>query len=885
MTTNELRKKYLDFFQGKGHKLFASDTLVPDDASVLFSSAGMNQFKDYLLGRKKDVTKAVSCQKCLRTGDIERVGQTPCHHTFFEMLGNFSFGDYFKKEAIEFAWEFVTKELNMKPKDLWISVYRGDEEAFDIWKDHIGVLPERMVQLGPESNFWPANAPMDGPNGPCGPCSEIFFDRGADVGCGRPGCDPSCDCRRFIEFWNLVFTQFDRRGVNDLEPLPQKNIDTGMGLERMAAILQGKSSNFEIDIFAPLVARARDVLRAVDNAPKTLSALYSIVDHARAITFAIADGVYPSNEDRGYVIRKLVRKASLAGSFLGMKKAFLYRLVDPVAEAMKAAYPEVDAKKANVMQAVLAEEGKFLYTQKEGATQLGFIAERLKKESRTVVSAEDVFRLYDTFGYPLDAIEETAAKYNLNIEKGEKFQALLKKQQEQSRQKSMFAGSIFNRDGLDIKDKSEFVGYKSFSAFVNAVNILRNGETVKDAKEGEEVLVVLDQTPFFAAGGGQLSDKGWIRADETEFEVADVLRNGAAIVHRGKVVKGTLRPGKVEASVDTVRRKAIARAHTATHLLQAALRKVLGDHVAQQGSQVDEDRLRFDFSHFQAMSHVETIAVEKEVNAMVAAASEVNIKVVSMEEAKKEGALAFFKDKYGDEVRFVAMGVFSKELCGGTHLDNTAGVGLFAIVAESSISSGTRRIEAVTGQKAYEYFRAMEETLEASSALLKVSPNELESAVQKVVEELQREKNNTGNLRREVLGSKLEDIFKSAKEINGISFLGHLFDGADSGSLLSICDEIKGRDSSIFIYLVGGAPSKRIFVVCAGEALVSRGITCDKFVNVYKNELGVKGGGRPNLVQGVVMAAGNDLFKCAEDCFAKFTQPKSLASKLRIKKA
>jgi len=481
LKTDQLRKKYLDFFVSKGHVLFRSDTLVPDDPTVLFTSAGMNQFKPYFLGDKKDIRRATSCQKCLRTDDLEEVGRTPFHHTFFEMLGNFSFGDYFKKETIEWAWDFLLKELDMKEKDLWVSVYKDDDEAYKIWKDHIGVPGDKIVKLGEKDNFWPANAPTLGPNGPCGPCSEIFFDRGKDAGCGKKNCDPGCDCDRFSEVWNLVFTQFNRVGQNKLDPLPQKNIDTGMGLERMAAVLQGKYSNFEIDILAPVVKEVRKLLNVDTKDPKATSLIHAIVDHARAATFAIADGVYPSNEERGYVIRKIIRKAIWAAHLLGRKKPFLYELPYVYAESMKEPYAELKEKEGVIAKVIHAEEEKFLSTLKDGENQFSIIVEGLKEDKKDTVSASDLFRLYDTYGFPLELSKEIAKDHNLGVDESG-FEKLLIQQQERSRKKSMFGEDIFKTEELKLKAATEFVGYHVLESESQIVHLIREGKEFESAQ-------------------------------------------------------------------------------------------------------------------------------------------------------------------------------------------------------------------------------------------------------------------------------------------------------------------------------------------------------------------------------------------------------------------
>ncbi|MCK5493946.1 MAG: alanine--tRNA ligase, partial [Candidatus Omnitrophica bacterium] len=705
MRTNEIRKKYIDFFKNKGHVLFSSDTLVPQDPSVLFVSAGMNQFKPYFLGEKKDVSRAVSCQKCLRTGDLERVGKTAYHHTFFEMLGNFSFGDYFKKEAIEFAWEFLLKELNLNIDDLWVSVYKEDEEAYLIWKDYIGVDKNKIVRLGEKSNFWPANAPSSGPNGPCGPCSEIFFDQGKNIGCLRKECDPDCSCGRFVEIWNLVFTQYNRVDVNKLEPLPQKNIDTGMGLERIACVLQNKKTNFEIDIFKPVVDFAKDLLQGKNKSfdiDKTLEKdnekincmINAIVDHIRAAIFCIADGVYPSNEGRGYVVRKVIRRALWRAHLLGRKTPFLYQFTDLYSELMEGVYPfdeysDIKIKKEIISKVIKAEEERFLLTLREGEDYFLMELEKIKRNKEDVVGASELFRLYDTYGFPLELSKDIADKHMVKVdEKG--FKNLLKEQQSRSRKKSMFDENIFKGGDTSFEGVTEFVGYDrcdSESVILRVIFLDKEDNSIQKDREflsdNDKGLIVLDKTPFYPEGGGQLSDKGTIETNNGKFMVEETLRINQSIVHKGKVIEGKIYcKDKVSVKIDFERRNALMRAHTSTHILQSALRKVLGDHVTQQGSFVDEDRMRFDFTHFNSLSKEEVGKIENMVNLLILKGDSVNKEVLSLEQAKEKGALAFFKDKYKDKVRVVFIGDYSKELCGGMHIDNTCQIGSFTIISE-----------------------------------------------------------------------------------------------------------------------------------------------------------------------------------------------------------
>jgi len=863
MLTNELRKKYLEFFKKKNHKVFLSDSLVPDDPSVLFTSAGMNQFKPYFLGEKKDVTRAASCQKCLRTGDIEEVGRTAYHHTFFEMLGNFSFGDYFKKEAIEFAWEFIIKELNIKKEVLWVSVYNDDEEAYGIWKNHIQIDEGRIVRLSEDKNFWPASAPSNGPDGPCGPCSEIFFDNGKLKGCRKDNCSPACDCGRFVEFWNLVFTQFNRVGENKLEPLPQKNIDTGMGIERMASILQGKTSNFEIDILYPAVRFVEESLKAERKNPQMISLINAIVDHSRAATFAIADGVYPSNEARGYVVRKIIRKAVNNVNLLGHKEPFIYKLVNLFSELMLEPYPEINAKKDNIIKNIKAEEEKFIP-----------ILEQVDEyvASKKKIEAEELFYLYDTKGFPFESIEASAAKHGTLLVR-EGFDKLLKEQQERSRKKSMFDADIFKKGEIDFKEKSEFIGYGCLESKSKVIRLIDDSKHDTDfLKDGAEGLVILDETPFYAESGGQLTDKGTIRTANTVFCVEEVFKVNETIIHKGRVLSGNLSKEIVTASVDKNRREALGRAHTATHLLQAALRKILGPHVAQQGSLVDEDRFRFDFTHFKALSTEEIERLEDCVNGYILNADKVIKEELEFEEAKQTGALAFFKDKYKDKVRVISIGDYSKEFCGGTHLNLTSEIGMFFIVNESSISSGIRRIEAVVGDKAFTRIKKIEKTLSEAAGMLKCAPEAVPDAIRQLQAELRALNEEIKHSNKEKISSKIADILKAKKEINGLNFLAFSFKDVEPSDLVFISDTIKKELGSVFLFLVSQSGDKNIFICSTTDDYIKNQVEANKFVSLFKVQLALKGGGRPALVQGVITDITENLLSKAEDCFIKFIE-------------
>ena len=864
MKTSELRKKYLEFFKKRNHTLFTSDNLVPGDASLLFTSAGMNQFKPYFLGEKKDITRATSCQKCLRTGDLERVGQTAYHHTFFEMLGNFSFGDYFKKEAIEFAWEFITKELKMNQKNLWVSVYREDDEAYNIWKDDIGVSEERIVKLGEESNFWPASAPSDGPNGPCGPCSEIFFDNGAGVGCGRSECNPDCSCGRFVEVWNLVFTQFNRVGVNKLEPLPQKNIDTGMGLERMAAVLQKVESNFQIDILAPVVEEVKSTLRVKDVSKENQGWINAIVDHARAATFAIADGVYPSNEGRGYVIRKILRRAQSAAQNLGLKKEFIYKLPDLFSDLMGEVYPVIREKKEIISKVIKAEEEKFLSTVDDAKEYRKEIINECKEKGINVIPAEKVFYLYDTLGDSLEAIEESASSCKMEIDK-KGFSELLKQQQERSRKKSMFDANIFKQGEFNLKEKSEFIGYNKLETKGKILKLFIDNEEAELIKSGELGLIVLDKTPFYAESGGQLNDKGKVSTKSGEFKVDKVFKAADAIVHQGSAISGEIKKGEVLASVDRDRREALARAHTATHLLQAALRQVLGEHVVQQGSLVDEDKFRFDFTHFNRLDEQEIETVEKLVEKFIAGADKVVKKKLSLEDAKREGALAFFKDKYHNDVRMVSISDYSKELCGGTHVNNTSEIEKFAIISESSISSGIRRIEASVGKdNSISLLTRRKEKGEAKKALDEKKKDDKAGVIKAIA-----------NQEGEFVSADTGDVI-GLDSIDGVNVLVRVFEPEASlktlasQAMLILVDRIKEKIGSGIVFIATCGCEKDIFICSATDDIIKKGFSCKKFISESGKGLSLTGGGNDKKVQGSMSSRVDDFIDKVKEAISKF---------------
>jgi len=781
MKTDEIRKVFLDFFSSKDHKIFPSSSLVPeDDPTLLFTTAGMNQFKPQFLGKITDFRRAASCQKCLRTDDLEKVGKTPSHHTFFEMLGNFSFGDYFKEEAITWAWEFITEVLKIPTEKLWVSVYIDDDEAYEIWEKKIKIERHRILKFGQKENFWPSNALIDGPNGPCGPCSEIFFDQGENVGCRRIDCNPSCGCGRFVEVWNLVFTQFnrleDKEGKGYLEPLPQKNIDTGMGLERISAVMQGVLTNFEIDIFKPIIKEIEKEISPLKSVEKSL--LNAIADHVRAVVFAIGDGVLPSNEERGYVVRKLIRRAVWNGYSLGINKEFLYKLVPIVTKVMHNPYPELEERRENISQIILAEERRFHDTLEDGLNILNSLMEELKKKNLNTLSGEDTFKLYDTYGFPFELTQAIAEREGFIVDK-KGFELLMEGQRKRSQEKSKLKKGIFIMDEEERKlEKSiisatKFVGYENFEVSTKVLVIFKGGRNVHEASTDEEIEIILEETPFYPEGGGQVGDKGLIIGEEGKVKVEDTLSKDDYIVHYGKVISGKIKVNdKVKASVDKERRLDIMRNHTATHLLQSALREILGSHVQQAGSLVEAERLRFDFTHFKAIEEEQLMRIESKVNEYIRRNDKLIFEIMKLEEAKRKGALAFFGEKYKEEVRVVSIGDYSKELCGGTHLNYTGEIGLFIITNESSIAQGVRRIEAITGRFAYQKIREKLSLLRNISSTYKIKEEDILDYINNLLGKIKTQEKELSKLKLKFFEKvELEELMKEVRNLDEIKLI------------------------------------------------------------------------------------------------------------------
>jgi len=849
MTADILRDKFLNFFKSKKHKIVESDSLVPrDDPTVLFTPAGMNQFKKEFMGFDCGFKRATTAQRCLRTDDLDKVGKTVCHHTFFEMLGNFSFGDYFKEDAILWSWEFLTEQLKIDKDKLWVSVYKDDNESYNIWKDKIKVPAEKIVRLGDKDNFWPSEAKEKGPNGPCGPCSEIFLDTGKAFGCGSPKCDPSCSCGRFIEVWNLVFTQFNRKEGGKLEPLPNKNIDTGMGLERLCALMQGVESNFETDLFKPLVD---EIVREVKiDTPDNREAICAIADHIRAVVFTIFDGVLPSNEARGYIVRKLIRKASLHLRSLGTKQSFLYKLVPVVSGIMNKPYPQLMLRKENIAQIVLAEENNFIATLNSSNALFKDKFEDLLQSPDPVLAGTVAFELYDTYGIPLELTRDWLDKHHIAISEQE-FIRQMEQQKNRSKIQSSMKGDVFASGNLylDIKD-TKFNGYKELLGEAKILKIIKNDAGHKKISQNDEAAIVLDKTPFYPESGGQVADSGFIIKGKNIFEVSGVKKHGKVIVHTGKVKEGSFKQAdSVKTQVDAERRMDIARNHTATHLLQSALRKVLGDHIRQQGSLVAPERLRFDFTHFKDLSDAELNRIEEIVNNYILQSTAVTKKSMSLSVAKKTGALAFFGEKYEANVRVISIGGFSKELCGGTHLDSTCQIGMFKIIQEGSVASGVRRIEAITGKYAYRKSKEEESTLAEICHDLGVPKD-------KVIFELEKRLAKVRELEKQLNVRKLDtvknsvDIFiREGVDVNGVRVIFKTIENADMDFLRKTIDAIKEKATNCIVALGSGAHGRALLVVGLTADLAAKGYDASKLILKAAGILGGSGGGRKDFAQ------------------------------------
>lgn len=837
----EIRQKFLEFFKERDHEVVPSSPLIPkDDPTLLFTNAGMVQFKKVFLGEEvRPYKRAVSCQKCMRAGgkhnDLENVGYTARHHTFFEMLGNFSFGDYFKEEAIAYAWEFVTKELSLPKERLYATVFKEDEEAVELWKKIAGFSEERIIRLGEKDNFW-----MMGDTGPCGPCSEIIYDQGEAFSCGRPDCKPGCDCDRYLEIWNLVFMQYERFPDGTLKPLPKPSIDTGMGLERITAVVQGVPSNYDTDLFAGLMKALSDLTgRAFKENKDTEVAFRVIADHIRASVFLISEGIMPSNEGRGYVLRRIIRRAERFGKTLGLKEPFLYKLVDPVVSEYGDIYPEVREGKEVVEKVLKIEEERFLETLNFGLEILEREVERLRSREEKIIPGELLFRLYDTYGFPYDLVRDYVLPLGFELDLAG-FEALREKAREESRKS--WRGAL-ERVPEEIK---KLVQEGVQTLFVGYDELKTKGKIV--ALVGE--YLITDITPFYPEGGGQVADKGFITGKEGKAEVIDVQKVGEVIYHKIKVLSGKFEIGEeVELEVERIRRAHTARHHTATHLLHAALRKVLGNHVRQAGSLVEPERLRFDFTHFQALKEEELKEVEKLVNTWILENYPLEIKWVEREEAETLGALAFFEEKYGEIVRVVKIDEISCELCGGTHVRSTGEIGFLKILSESSVASGVRRIEAVAGLKAYEYLLALEERIKNLSIKLKTSPKDLEKRVEDLLAEIANLQREIKSLRTRDLRSELEGKLKEVSEVNGVKFLVAKFRTEKMEELREYGDFFKNKLGSGIFFLIGEREGDNL-AVCMITKDLSERFKAGEIFKALQRDLELKGGGRSELAQG-----------------------------------
>jgi len=871
MQTDILREKFLSFFKSRKHKIVDSDSLIPrDDPTVLFTPAGMNQFKREFLRLDSGFLRAATAQRCLRTDDLDKVGKTSGHHTFFEMLGNFSFGDYFKEEAIAWAWEFLTEELKIEKERLWVSVYKDDDEAYKIWKDDIKVTKEKIIKLGDKENFWPSEAKAKGPNGPCGPCSEIFFDQGTNVGCKKPDCNPSCNCDRFVEVWNLVFTQFNRKDGGILEPLPKKNIDTGMGLERLAAVMQGVKSNFETDLFKPLI---KEIVSSIEYRVSSINnaSVYAIADHIRAIVFAIYDGVSPSNEGRGYVVRKIIRKSILHLRSLDLKQPFLYRLVPVLSEIMKQPYPELAQRRENIAEIILSEEKSFINTLNSSDTLL-------KEKFRGKTDAETVgkiaFQLYDTYGLPQEITKDWLDKQGMKISQGA-FNRELETQKQRSKSQSAMKGDVFSVKGLGLSGKeTKFLGYKECQTSAKILKITKDGQEVKKIAKNDAAEIILDKTSFYAESGGQIGDTGEIIKGKNIFEVLDTKRFDKIIVHIGKIKEGNFKKNDaVRAKVNIERRLAIARNHTATHLLQAALRKILGQHVQQQGSLVAEDRLRFDFTHFKDIDRAQLNRIEELVNNYILNNHNLNVKEMPLAEAKKKGALAFFGEKYESKVRVVAVADFSQELCAGTHLDSTGQIGLFKITQEGSVARGIRRIEAVTGSIAYKMLKNEEKILEEIALLLNTSRDNALQALENNLSKLKTLEKQLHAQKIDDLKSLAEDSLKEAERVNGILIITKVIEGLNMDLLRKTVDLIKQKLDNAIICIGSSSAARAFLVIGLTDDLCQKGIDASELIRKVSLGIGGSGGGRKDFAQ----AGGNK----PQDFEKAFQELKNIISNLK----
>lgn len=856
MGLNEIRSRFLKFYEERDHHVESSYSLVPqNDKSLLLIGAGMAPLKNYFMGLEvPPKPRMATCQKCIRTGDIENVGYTSRHATFFEMLGNFSFGDYFKKETIRYGWDFILNELKMDPDKLWPSVYEDDDEAFAIWRDDIGIPEERITRLGKKDNFWEIGT------GPCGPCSEIYYDRGEKFGCDDPNCRPGCDCERYLEFWNHVFTQFDRDENGEYHPLAKKNIDTGMGLERIACILQDVDSIFEVDTIRFILEETcRMSGKTYGEDRKQDISIRIITDHIRAVSFMVCDGIMPNNEGRGYVLRRLLRRAARHGKLLGIEGAFLKDLVEAVVKVSGEAYPDLIKRHDYIKKIIEIEEDRFQQTIDQGLNILVEYIAELEQNGGKVLSGEHAFKLYDTYGFPLDLTKEILEEKGMTVDE-EAFVNEMTAQRDRARSARGDGEDLgWEEDAFSTLSKditSEFTGYWRFKTEGSVLAMADDSKLLQEAFEGMKVRVILDQTVMYAEGGGQVGDHGLLVADGFEMKVSDVRKgNNGTIIHIGKVTKGSIKVGSVvESHVDRSRRMDIARNHSATHLLQKALRMVLGDHVEQAGSQVDDKRLRFDFTHFQALSAEEVRKIEQIVNQQIFDPSDIEVINTSIDEARKMGAMALFGEKYGNEVRVVKMGDFSMELCGGTHLNNTAEVGMFKIASEAGVAAGVRRIEAITGRAVFEKLNLYEEKVENIAATLKIATIDADTKVEQLFNDYRKLQKDYDDIKKKAASGNIQEWIDQKREINGFNVVVARLDGVEIDILKDLGDKIKDKLENAVITLGGVNDDKVLLLVMAGQDAVTKGAHAGNIIKEVAKIAGGGGGGKPNMAQ----AGGKD---------------------------
>ena len=848
---NQLRKMFLEFFESKGHLALKSFSLVPhNDKSLLLINSGMAPLKPYFTGQEIPPRRRVTtCQKCIRTGDIENVGKTARHGTFFEMLGNFSFGDYFKEEAIQWTWEFLTEVVGLDPDRLYPSVYVDDDEAFEIWNKKIGIPAERIFKFGKEDNFWEHGS------GPCGPCSEVYYDRGEKYGCGKPDCTVGCDCDRYMEIWNDVFTQFDNDGNGNYTELEQKNIDTGMGLERLASVVQDVDSIFDVDTIKALrdhVCRLADAEYGKEyNSDVSIRV---ITDHIRSVTFMISDGIMPSNEGRGYVLRRLLRRACRHGRLLGIEKGFLPELAETVIEGSKDGYPELEEKKEFILKVISKEEEQFNKTIDQGLGILSDMIGKMEAEGTKTLGGEDAFRLYDTYGFPLDLTKEILEEKGMDVDE-EGFRECMEVQRKKARDArevtNYMGADVTVYESIDPNVTSTFVGYDRLSHESEVTVLTTETEIVDALSDGEKGTIFVQETPFYATSGGQEADTGYIRTAEGEFRVEDTVKLlGGKIGHVGVMTKGMIKTGdKVTLEVDAKKRALSARNHSATHLLQKALRTVLGTHVEQAGSSVNEDRLRFDFTHFSAMTPEELKKVEEIVNEKIAAALPVVVKNMPIEEAKKTGAQALFGEKYGDIVRVVNMGDFSIEFCGGTHVQNTSEIAAFKIISETGVAAGVRRIEALTSEGLMKYYDELEEKLKNAAHLLKATPDNLADKITHLMSENKALHSEVESLKSRMAQDAVGDVMDQVKEVKGVKLLAAEVDGVDMNGLRDLGDQLKEKLGDGVVVLASANEGKVSLMATATEGAMQKGAHAGNLVKGIAGCVGGGGGGRPNMAQ------------------------------------